>query len=78
MIAVNQFEPGSWLRRCPSAARRSGETYDLIVVGGGLSGLAAASPHTDAAILEAHRALGEVLERRAFPFLPRDTKSTRT
>jgi spermidine dehydrogenase len=30
---------------------------------------AAASPHTDAAFLEAHRAVGEVLERRAFPFL---------
>ncbi|HLN48618.1 MAG TPA: NAD(P)-binding protein [Steroidobacteraceae bacterium] len=39
---------------------------------------AAASPHTDAAILEAHRAVGEVLERRAFPFVPRDPKSTRT
>ena len=172
MVAVNQFEPGSWLRRCPSAPR-SGETYDLIVVGGGLSGLAAAhfflkdtgrqarvlvldnhddfgghakrneltyqgkllainggtleiespsrynqwamglydpmewvftetasrpcviarqpyglisianadaaaSPHTDAAILEAHRAVGEVLERRAFPFVPRDIKSSRS
>ena len=30
---------------------------------------AAASPHTDAAFLEASRAVGEVLERRAFPFL---------
>jgi spermidine dehydrogenase len=30
---------------------------------------AAASPHTDAAFLEAHRAVGEVLERRAYPFL---------
>jgi spermidine dehydrogenase len=30
---------------------------------------AAASPHTDAAFLEANRAVGEVLERRAFPFL---------
>jgi spermidine dehydrogenase len=29
---------------------------------------AAASPHTDAAILEAHRAVMERLERRAFPF----------
>jgi spermidine dehydrogenase len=29
---------------------------------------AAASPHTDAAFLEAHRAVSEVLERRAFPF----------
>lgn len=32
---------------------------------------AAASPHTDAAFLEASRAVGEVLERRAFPFLSR-------
>ena len=30
---------------------------------------AAASPHTDAAFLEARRAVGEVLERRAYPFL---------
>lgn len=30
---------------------------------------AAASPHTDAAILEAHRAVIEVLDRRAMPFL---------
>jgi spermidine dehydrogenase len=30
---------------------------------------AAASPHTDAAMLEAHRAVSEVLERRAYPFL---------
>jgi len=30
---------------------------------------AAASPHTDAAFLEAHRAVEEVIERRAYPFL---------
>ncbi len=30
---------------------------------------AAASPHTDAALLEAHRAVEEVLERRTYPFL---------
>jgi spermidine dehydrogenase len=30
---------------------------------------AAASPHTDAAFLEAHRAVSEVLERRAYPFV---------
>ena len=34
---------------------------------------AAASPHTDAAFLEAHRAVSEVLERRAFPFVLHDT-----
>lgn len=28
---------------------------------------AAASPHTDAAFLEAHRAIQEVLQRRAMP-----------
>jgi spermidine dehydrogenase len=32
---------------------------------------AAASPHTDAAILEAHRAVQEVLQRRAMPALER-------
>ena len=30
---------------------------------------AAASPHTDAAMLEAHRAIQEVLQRRAMPLL---------
>lgn len=30
---------------------------------------AAASPHTDAAILEAHRAVGEIINRRAMPLL---------
>ena len=30
---------------------------------------AAASPHTDAAMLEAHRAVQEVLQRRALPLL---------
>jgi spermidine dehydrogenase len=37
---------------------------------------AAASPHTDAAFLEASRAVGEVLERRAFPFLTAGAKSS--
>ncbi|WP_226017490.1 NAD(P)-binding protein [Novosphingobium sp. FKTRR1] len=32
---------------------------------------AAASPHTDAAIQEAHRAVQEVVERRTYPFVPR-------
>jgi spermidine dehydrogenase len=32
---------------------------------------AAASPHTDAAFLEAHRAVAEVIEHRAFPFVRR-------
>ena len=33
---------------------------------------ASASPHTDAAFLEAHRAASEVIERRTFPFVPRN------
>ena len=36
---------------------------------------AAASPHTDAAFLEASRAVGEVLERRAYPFVAKSTKT---
>jgi spermidine dehydrogenase len=36
---------------------------------------AAASPHTDAAFLEASRAVGEVLERRAYPFLTSPQRS---
>jgi spermidine dehydrogenase len=32
---------------------------------------AAASPHTDAALLEAHRAVQEVIERKTYPFTPR-------
>ncbi|WP_428334659.1 NAD(P)-binding protein [Novosphingobium sp.] len=32
---------------------------------------AAASPHTDAAILEGHRAVQEVIERKTYPFTPR-------
>lgn len=32
---------------------------------------AAASPHTDAAFLEAHRAVSEVIEKRAYPFVTR-------
>jgi len=37
---------------------------------------AAASPHTDAAMLEAHRAVQEVLQRRAMPLLTDPTKSS--
>ena len=36
---------------------------------------AAASPHTDAAFLEAHRAVGEVLERRAEPLLTQSSST---
>jgi spermidine dehydrogenase len=37
---------------------------------------AAASPHTDAAFLEAHRAVEEVLERRTYPFLVKGASAT--
>lgn len=40
-----------------------------IPVGGALVLPRWASPHTDAAILEAHRAVQEVLQRRAMPLL---------
>jgi spermidine dehydrogenase len=36
---------------------------------------AAANPHTDAAFLEAHRAVSQVLERRAYPFAPHGIRS---
>jgi len=36
---------------------------------------AAASPHTDAAFLEAHRAVSEVVERRAYPFVRKPMSS---
>jgi spermidine dehydrogenase len=39
---------------------------------------AAASPHTDAAFLEAHRAVSEVLERRAFPFVAAEGEPAKT
>ena len=36
---------------------------------------AAASPHTDAAFMEAHRAVSEIVERQTFPFVPRQPRS---
>jgi spermidine dehydrogenase len=39
---------------------------------------AAASPHTDAAMLEAHRAVQEILQRRAMPFLAEPPKNSST
>ena len=38
---------------------------------------AAASPHTDAAIIEAHRAIQEVLQRRAMPAVAQPTSPSR-
>jgi spermidine dehydrogenase len=62
------FEPMDWVytetdaRPCVAARK----PYGLITIA---NSDAAASPHTDAAMLEAHRAVQEVLERRAWPML---------
>jgi spermidine dehydrogenase len=62
------FEPMDWVytqtdaRPCVAARK----PYGLISIA---NSDAAASPHTDAAMLEAHRAVQEVLERRAWPNL---------
>jgi len=62
------FEPLDWVysqtddRPCVAARK----PYGLISIA---NSDAAASPHTDAAMLEAHRAVQEVLERRAWPML---------
>jgi len=62
------FEPLDWVytetdaRPCVTARK----PYGLITIA---NSDAAASPHTDAAMLEAHRAVQEVLERRAWPSL---------
>ena len=49
------------------------QPYGLITIA---NSDAAASPHTDAAFLEANRAVGEVLERRAYPFLTKAKQSS--
>jgi spermidine dehydrogenase len=62
------FEPLDWVytqtdaRPCVTARK----PYGLITIA---NSDAAASPHTDAAMLEGHRAVQEVLERRAWPSL---------
>ncbi len=62
------FEPMDWVytetdaRPCVAARK----PFGLISIA---NSDAAASPHTDAAMLEAHRAVQEVLERRAWPTL---------
>src|SRR4029077_12168142 len=64
------YDPLEWVytssagRPCVEARRPSG----LIPIP---TSDAAASPHTDAAMLEAHRAVQEVLQRRAMPLLGR-------
>jgi spermidine dehydrogenase len=62
------YDPPEWVftetssRPCVVAR----QPYGLISIA---NADAAASPHTDAAFLEAHRAVEEVLERRAYPFV---------
>jgi spermidine dehydrogenase len=62
------YEPMDWVytgsdqRPCVAARK----PFGLISIA---NSDAAASPHTDAAMLEAHRAVQEVLERRAWPML---------
>jgi spermidine dehydrogenase len=62
------YDPLEWVftetdsRPCVRARQRFG----LISIA---NADAAASPHTDAAFLEAHRAVEEVLEKRTYPFL---------
>jgi spermidine dehydrogenase len=64
------YDPLEWVytstndRPCVKAR----QPYGLITIA---NSDAAASPHTDAAMLEAHRAVQEVLQRRAMPFLAR-------
>jgi len=62
------YDPLEWVftetNARPCVAAR--QPYGLISIA---NADAAASPHTDAAFLEAHRAVEEVLERRAYPFL---------
>ncbi|MGH9202253.1 MAG: NAD(P)-binding protein, partial [Vicinamibacterales bacterium] len=67
-------DPVEWVftttndRPCVAARK----PYGLITIA---NSDAAASPHTDAAFLEAHRAVSETLERRAYPFLTKATPS---
>jgi spermidine dehydrogenase len=64
------YDPLEWVytssddRPCVKARR----PFGLITIA---NSDAAASPHTDAAMLEAHRAVQEVLQRRAMPLLSR-------
>ena len=59
--------------RAPSGrASKARQPFGLITIA---NSDAAASPHTDAAFLEARRAVGEVLERRAYPFVAKSTKT---
>ncbi len=62
------FEPMEWVfttsNSRPNVIAR--QTYGLITIANSDAG---ASPHTDTAMWEAHRAVGDVLNRRAMPLL---------
>jgi len=62
------FEPMEWVfttsNNRPNVIAR--QTYGLIAIANSDAG---ASPHTDTAMWEAHRAVGDVLNRRAMPLL---------
>jgi spermidine dehydrogenase len=62
------FEPMEWVftnsERRPNVIAR--QPYGLIAIANSDAG---ASPHTDTALWEAHRAVGDVLNRRAMPKL---------
>ena len=60
---------GLHVERPASLRRRRASRIGLITIA---NSDAAASPHTDAAMLEAHRAVQEVLQRRALPLLGDD------
>ena len=66
------YDPVEWVyTECPERPCVVGrQPFGLVSIA---NSDAAASPHTDAAIKEAHRAVQEVIERRTYPFVPRRT-----
>ena len=62
------YDPLEWVYTSSDARPcvKARQPYGLITIA---NSDAAASPHTDAAMLEAHRAVQEVLQRRAMPLL---------
>ena len=66
------YDPVEWVySECPERPCVIGrQPFGLVSIA---NSDAAASPHTDAAIKEAHRAVQEVVERRTYPFVPRRT-----
>jgi spermidine dehydrogenase len=64
------YDPAEWVYS-QSASRPcviGRQPYGLVAIA---NSDAAASPHTDAAILEAHRAVSEIVERGMYPFVKR-------